>query len=215
MFRICRHTSILFVCSLLLVACTKTITVTIPPVIDLKAYPVSGVIDFNVERTVPAKQNVTHRFIATLQGAQPGTRFLELGSERAVLAEIKRESLDLQAIKAIGSHYGVDALLTGELTASEAQPSFSFDRNALSSASASASVDGNLQGKLRETRTGATAWTNGAHGKWSLGSVSLSNGGLSGSLSSNDKVYDKMINELLRVATQDFRPTYERRKVKD
>jgi len=212
--RFCRPVALVLL-TLLLSACSKTIVVTIPPAVDLKNYKVVGVIDFAVDRTVPSNQDITHRFIATLQGAQPGSRFLELGSEQAVLAEIGRTNLDLQAIKAIGSHYGIEALLTGEMLATEAQPSFSFDARNLSSASASASVEANLRGKLRETATGATAWTNGAHTKRSLGSVSLGSNGLSGKVTSRDKVYDKMIDDLLRVATQDFRPTYERRKVED
>jgi len=201
------------IAALLLLACSKTIVVSIPPLVDLNQYRVIGVIDFAVDRTVPTSQDITHRFIATLQSSQPGSRFLELGDERAVLAEIKRSSLDLQAIKLIGSHYGVDALLTGEMLATEAKPSFSFDARNLSSASASASVEANLRGKLRETATGATAWTNGAHTKRSLGSVSLGSNGVTGNVTSRDKVYDTMIDDLLRVATQDFRPTYERRKV--
>jgi len=203
------------IAAFLLLACSKTIVVSIPPLVDLSQYRVIGVIDFAVDRTVPSNIDITHRFIATLQSSQPGSRFLELGDERAVLAEVKRSSLDLQAIKAIGSHYGVDALLTGEMLASEAKPSFSFDARNLSSASASASVEANLRGKLRETATSATAWTNGAHTKRSLGSVSLSNNGLTGNVSSRDKIYETMIDDLLRVATQDFRPTYERRKIED
>lgn len=203
------------IAALLLLACSKTIVVSIPPLVDLKQYRVVGVIDFAVDRTVPPNQDITHRFIATLQSSQPGSRFLELGDEQAVLAEVKRSSLDLQAIKAIGNHYGVDALLTGEMLVTEAKPSFSFDARNLSSASASASVEANLRGKLRETATGATAWTNGAHTKRSLGSVGLNSNGLTGSVTSRDQVYATMIDDLLRVATQDFRPTYERRKVED
>ena len=36
--------------------------------------------------------------------------------------------------------------------------------------------DGNLNARLRQTLTGATVWSNGAHGKWKLAGLNLVSG---------------------------------------
>jgi len=197
--------------------CTHYITVTNPPKVDLKDLGVIGVVQFDLEGSpAVAAEEVTHRFLATIQGAQPGVRLLELGPQDEVLKAIGYKSLDLRAIKAIGQEYGVDAVLTGVMTVSEITPNFSLSQ-AMTSMSAQASVNGALRGKLRETGTGATVWTNGAHGKWNVAGVSLNANGRPSTfgLTNPEQRYEKMLTDLIDVATDDFRPTYERHKVRD
>ncbi|NIQ94225.1 MAG: hypothetical protein GWO11_00310, partial [Desulfuromonadales bacterium] len=157
----------LLLCTMLLMAgfgCAKYVTVTNPPKVQMKEYGTIGVITFDLEGTeVVAAEEVTHRFLASIQSAQPGVRLLELGTSTTVLSDIGRDELDLKAIRAIGEEYGVDAVLTGVMTVSEVTPSFSLSQ-ALTSMNAQAKVKGALRAKLRESKTGATVWTNGAHG---------------------------------------------------
>ena len=197
--------------------CSHYVTVTIPPKVELKELGAIGVVQFDLEgsEVMPAAE-VTHRFLATIQGAQSGVRLLELGPQDEVLKAVGYEVLDLKAIKAIGQEYGVDAVLTGVMTVSEITPNFSLGQ-AMTSLSAQASVNGALRGKLRETVTGATVWTNGAHGKWNVAGVSLHANGRPSAfgLTNPEQEYEKMLADLVDVATGDFRPTYERHKVRD
>jgi hypothetical protein len=195
-------------------ACSKTVVVTVPPRVDLKAYRTIGVVRFEVEGGALQGEDVTHRFLATLQTAQPGIRFLELGPEEVALRAVACQSMDLQAIRAIGREYGVDAVLTGELVVSEVKPKVSVGPN-LASLKARASMNGSLQAKMRETSSGATVWTNGAHGTWNVAAFGLNARGVPthAGLADPDEKQEQMLAELVRVASTDFRPSYERHKV--
>jgi len=199
---------------LVLGACSHYVTVTNPPVIDLRSYNAVAVLEFPVMgMTQKSPQEVTRRYLSTLYGAQPGVKILEIGSEPQVLAGLGLRSLDPQAIQLIGQKYGVDAVLTGELVVTPQTPSVSVNHN-LTSLDASAKVRGELNAKVRETATGATSWANGAHGTWTLGGFSMNEKGLTNiGVSDVNAKYEAMFADLLDVATKDFRPTYQRRKV--
>jgi hypothetical protein len=196
---------------LLLAGCSKTVTVQLPPRVDLAEWPVIGVVQFSSDTHGKLAESSTQKFIMNLQSAQPGVRLLELGGRDELLQAIAHKEMDPAAIKAIGQKYGVQAVFTGQLSVTEAKPNVSFSRD-LSSASAGASINGKLDAKLQETATGATAWSNGAHGKWSIGGLTLGSGGISDvGYSDPDEKYEEMIRELANVATNDFRPRYEER----
>jgi hypothetical protein len=191
----------------------KKITVEIPPHIDLSAIGTIGVIAFDVLSDAPLQGDITLKFIQNMQAAQPGVPVLELGSQSDVLQEVGFDSLDTEAVKAIGKKYGVDTLLTGTLEVTQPVPDVRFSQS-LTSMSAATYVRGNLDARLRQTRTGATLWSNGANGKWKLAGVDLAAGSLTsiGINNSEDK-YKKMLQDLAQVGTADFRSTYETRKV--
>ena len=198
---------------LVLGACSHYVTETIPPVIDLRDYRTVAVVDFPVSAAYPQPQEVTHRFLSAIHASQPGVKILELGSAQQVLRAIDRSGFDIEAIRRIGQKYGVDAVLTGEMTVSVMQPSLTLN-NALTKLSASAKVKGALNGKVRETATGATAWTNGAHGTWTLGGFSMDERGLTGGrVNDVNAKYEEMLSDLVDVALRDFRPTYRRHRV--
>ena len=104
---------------IMLIGCgggSRNVTVTVPPKVDLKAYNTIGIIEFSSnEQQGDLQQFATQRFVQTMQSSQPGVRVLELGSEERVLASVKHQELDVDAIEAIGKKYRVDALVTGDL----------------------------------------------------------------------------------------------------
>ena len=195
---------------------THHIVVEQPPRVDLHQFGTVGIIEFTASDGYPLQQEVTHRFLATLQGAQPGVRVLELGSEREVLAAVGRPSLDAEALRAVAEKYRVDVLLAGELVVSKVRPRVTVGEAGLRSIAASAQVDGALRAKLRDTDAGLTLWTNGAHGTWTLGGVGLGPTGHP-AVGVNDpaQTYDQMLSELVALTTNDFRSTYERREVQE
>jgi hypothetical protein len=131
-------------------ACARTVTVTVPPRVDLDTLPTIGVIDFAAQPPGELTQEATQKFLGNLQAAQPGVRLLELGSRDQVLREVGRTELDFQAIRAIGAHYGVAAVLSGAVELSEPRPDLKISPN-LTSVTAQAKIDGKMSAKLWET----------------------------------------------------------------
>ena len=207
-----------FLCVLLLtamlVACGgKKITVEIPPQINLATQGTIGVVAFDVQSDEHLPSDITLKFIQHLQSAQPGVPILELGSQDNVLREVTFGILDTDAVKAIGKKYGVDLLLTGTLEVTQSYPDVKISQD-LTSMSAASYVRGNLNARLRQTSTGATVWSNGAHGKWKLAGLNLAPGHLSSiGMSNVEDTYKKMLQELARVGTADFRKSYEKREI--
>ena len=197
-----------------LVACGgKRVTVEIPPHINLATLGTIGVVAFEVQSDEPLPGDITLTFIQHLQSAQPGVPILELGGQANVLREVGFGVLDTDAVKAIGKKYGVDSLLTGTLEVTQSPPDIKVGQD-LTSMSAASYVRGNLNVRLRQTRTGATVWSNGAHGKWKLAGLNLASGHLSSiGMSNVEDTYKKMLQELARVGTADFRKTSETRKI--
>lgn len=199
---------------LLLFACgTPMVRVRIPPRVDLKTWPLIGVVDFTTNGYPPLAKEATEKFIQNLEAAQPGSRLLELGDGSRILAELHRSTFDSGTIKAMGARYGVAAVLTGHLAVSGMTPDIHLAPGA-EAFSAAAKVNSDLSAKLLETATGATVWSNGAHGRYSMGGLHYGGGGLV-NLHYQDPgaQYHKMILDLAAVATNDFRPTYEERPV--
>jgi len=191
----------------------KKITVELPPHIDLSTMGTIGVIAFDVQSDASLPGDITLKVIQHMQAAQPGVPVLELGNQAHLLREVGFDSLDTEAVKAIGKKYGVDTLLTGTLEVTQSVPDVTFGQS-MTSMSAATYVRGHLNARLRQTRTGATLWSNGANGKWKLAGVDLASGSLPtiGVSNSEDK-YKKMLQDLARVGTADFRRTYETRRV--
>jgi hypothetical protein len=203
--------------TLTLAACGggKRVTVEIPPQIDLTALGTIGVVAFDVQSDVQLQDDITLKFIQHLQAAQPGVPILELGNEAEVLHATGFGTLDTEAVKAIGRKYGVNSLLSGTLEVTHSFPDINIGQD-LNSISAASYVLGNLNARLRLTNTGATIWSNGAHGKWKVASVDLTAGSLSSAGMKNvDDTYRKMVQELARVGTIDFRKSYETRTISE
>lgn len=199
---------------ILLFGCgTPTVRVRVPPRVDLKSWPLIGVVDFTTNGYPPLAKEATEKFIQNLEAAQPGTRLLELGNGEEILRELHRNAFDPGTIRAMGTRYKVDAVLIGHLEVSGMTPDIHVSPS-MDALSASAKVSADLSAKLLETATGAIVWSNGAHGRWSLGGLRYDGGGVANlHYDAPGNKYRKMILDLASVATDDFRPTYEERPV--
>ena len=207
---------IVLLLTVMLSACGgKKVTVEIPPHINLTTMGTIGVVAFDVQSDKQLPGDITLKFVQYLQSAQPGVPILELGNQVNILREIGYSTLDTAAVKAIGKKYGVDSLLTGALVVTQSSPDVKFGQD-MTSMSASSYLRGNLDARLRQTRTGATVWSNGAHGKWKLAGLDLASGSMpSLDMNNTEDKYKKMLKELARVGTADFRNTYETREVQE
>jgi hypothetical protein len=198
----------------ILFACSHTQKVLVPPRIDLKTYKAIGVIDFSSTAKSDLCEYVTQNYIQTVQSAQPGVRFLELGSKEHVLARVNRKELDLEAIKSIGGAYHIDALIFGQFSATDPKPHVRLS-STWQSMQAGAVVEASLITKIWETDSGVILWTNStARKKKVAGLKADTNGNIEFGASDPEEAYGHLVPELVYANTADFRSYYEYRKVR-
>src|SRR5574341_1495148 len=193
--------------ALLIGACSHpTVLVPVPPRMDLKGYPVLGIVEFasTPERELGAR--AARQFQEQVQSAQPGTRFIELGERDAVLAGVGAKQFDAAALRKIGEKYGIAALFVGELAYSEPTVDVKFSDITKLQGGMRAEMKGDISSRLVETATGASVWSRSAWAKRQLGGVNVSGDGVSGGArSSNPR--EAMLPTLVHELTHDFRPT--------
>ncbi len=195
--------------------CAKTFTVTVPPRVDLKAFPTIGLIEFDAQPPGELGPDATQMFLGNLQAAQPGVRVLELGSRDKVLREVGMADLESLAIRAIGEKYGVAAVLSGSVELSEVQADAKLSSD-LSAITARAKIGGKMSGKLWDSANGATIWTNSSWGSWPVAKISLTEEG-AGSFSYRNlsERRNQILMSLITALNGDFWSTYETRKVEE
>ncbi|MGB5750001.1 MAG: hypothetical protein WBM69_23695 [Desulfobacterales bacterium] len=206
--------AIALICFTILLACSHTEKVLVPPRIDLKTYKAIGVIDFSSTPRDDLREYVTQNFIQSVQSAQPGVRFLELGNKEHVLTKISRQELDLDAIKTIGGTYNVDALIFGNFTATDPKPTVRLS-STWQSLQAGAVVEASLITKIWETESGVVLWTNSSAKKKKVAGLKAdTDGNIKFGASDPEEAYGHLVPELVYANTADFRSYYEYRKVR-
>ena len=193
--------------------CSSTVLVTVPPRVDLKGYGTLGVVDFTSNSSGAVGARATQQLQEQVQAAQPGTRFVDLGSREAVLAAVGRNQLDADAAKRIGKRYGVDAVFLGEIAYSDPKTDIRVNDLAKLDAGLRTEVKGDISARLVETASGASVWSNSGWVRRQVGRVNVSEQGISGSMTKSDP-REEMVPALVYQITHDFRPTTERQPVK-
>jgi len=192
--------------------CSSTVLVTVPPRMDLKGYGTLGVVDFTSNSGLGSAR-ATQQLQEQIQSAQPGTRFIELGSRETLLAAVGRNQLDADAAKRIGKKYGVDAVFLGEIAYSDPKTDVRVNDLTKLDAGLRTEVRGDISARLVETASGASVWSNSGWVRRQLGRLNVSENGVSGSMSKSDP-REEMVPALVYQLTYDFRPTTERRPAK-
>jgi hypothetical protein len=178
--------------------------VRIPPRLDLARLGTLGLVDFASPGSEVTGALATREFLAALQSAQPGTPVLELGDQRHLLGEVGRAALDPDAVRAIGEKYRIDALIVGTLDSQRVSPKVALDPSAVL-ASASAQLEGSLDTRILDTRTGATVWSNASRARAEIAGVDLTNRGLSNvATNSPEDARETLVTRLVNRATADF-----------
>jgi len=193
--------------------CSSTVLVSVPPRVDLKGYGTLGVVDFKSNSAGAGGTRATQQLQEQIQAAQPGTRFIELGSREAVLAAVGRNQLDADAAKRIGKRYGVDAVFLGEIAYSDAKTDIRVNDLTKLDAGLRSEVLGDISARLVETASGASVWSDSAWVRRQVGRVNVSEQGISASMTKSDP-REEMVPALVYQITHDFRPTTERRPAK-
>jgi hypothetical protein len=193
--------------------CSSTVLVTVPPRVDLKGYGTLGVVDFTSNYSAAGAARAAQQLQEQIQSAQPGTRFVELGSREALLAAVGRNQLDADAAKRIGKKYGVDAVFLGEIAYSDPKTDIRVNDLARLDAGLRTEVKGDISARLVETASGASVWSNSGWVRRQVGRVNVSEQGISGSMTKSDP-REEMVPALVYQLTHDFRPTSERQPAK-
>jgi hypothetical protein len=192
--------------------CSSTVLVSVPPRVDLKGYGTLGIIEFTSNAGIGSAR-ATQQLQEQIQSAQPGTRFIELGSREAVLAAVGRNQVDADAAKRIGKKYGVDAVFLGEIAYSDPKTDVRVNDLARLDASLHTEVKGDISARLVETASGASVWSNSGWVRRQVGRLNVSESGVSGAMTKSDP-RDEMVPALVYQLTHDFRPTTERQRTK-
>lgn len=190
--------------------CAHTVVVQIPPKIDLQPYKTIGIVEFTSNSQENLNQIATQKFMGCIQDAQPQVRFLELGPEDQLVRKLGRDSLDIEAIRAIEEKYGVSSIFTGSFEISNVKPKVSI-ANDLSSLRASAVVNISMVSKHWETVSGATIWSNSRQGHWKVAGIHSNAKDISFSMNTPEDQYGRYLGELAYAVTDNFRPHYEKR----
>ena len=190
--------------------CAHTVVVEIPPKIDLKSYKTIGIVEFSSNSRESLNQIATQKFMGVIQNAQPQVRFLELGPEDQLVKKLGRNSLDIEAIKAIEKKYGVSSIFTGSFEISDVKPKVSIGTD-LSSVRASAVVNISMVSKHWDTVSGATIWSNSRQGHWKVAGIHSDSKDISFSVNKSEDQYGRYLEELAFAVTDHFRPHYEKR----
>src|SRR5262252_9178879 len=156
---------------LLVSGCSSTVLVAVPPRVDLKGYGTLGIVDFASNASGVTSSRATQQLQEQVQAAQPGTRFIELGSREAVLAAVGRNQLDADAAKRIGKKYGVDAVFLGEIAYSDAKTDIRVNDLTKLDAGLRTEVRGDISARLLETASGASVWSNSGWVRRQVGHV--------------------------------------------
>ena len=195
--------------ALMLLGCssTRTVTVDVPPRMDLKGYAVLGVVEFGSNYDAATNARATREFMAQIHAAQPGTRLLELGARDALLAAAGARQLDADALRRIGAKSGVDAIFVGDMVYSDPKTDIRINDLSRLDAGARTEVRGDLQVRLVETRSGAAVWSSSSWARRQISRVNVSlDQGISGTTRSADP-RNEMVPALVLHVSNDFRPT--------
>jgi hypothetical protein len=193
---------------------SRYVTVRVPPEVDLRTYQAVGIIEFGSNADAAVNRYATQRFQSSVQSAQPGTRLVELGTAESVLAAIGARQLDADAIKKIGTRFGVAAVFDGNIKFSEPKVNVrGITDLATAQGGARAEMRGDMFARLVETKTAASVWSNSSWATKQLGGVHVSSdGGIAGTVrTSNPR--EEMVPDLVREVLTGLRESTARRRV--
>jgi len=197
-----------------LCGCSSTVLVSVPPRVDLTPYRTLGVIEFTSNASGPINARATQQLQEQVQAAQPGTRFIELGSREAVLAAVGRSQLDAEAAQRIGRKYGVAAVFLGELAYADPKTDIRVSDLTKLEGGVRTEVRGDISAKLLETESGASVWSNSGWVRRQVGRLNVSaEHGVSGAMSKSDP-HEEMVPALVYQLTHDFRSSTVRQPAK-
>ena len=176
----------------------------VAPRVDLRAYPVVGLVTFSSNATCDLDRLGTEKFLQAVQAAQPGARVVELGPEAQVLASVNRHAWDAATIRAVQEAHRARADRV-----KKSRPDVRLSTASLfKQISVRSDVDATLTARL-ESATGATIWTNSAACTTNLAHASFNARGHGHFGATHpESAYGEMLDGLVDRVADDFRVHY-------
>jgi len=195
--------------------CSSTVVVSVPPRMELRSYGTLGIVQFASNSDGAIDVLATRQFQEQVQAAQPGTRFIELGSRQALLGAVGAAQLDADAARKIGAKFGVAAIFLGEIVYAEPTADVKVTDLARLDGAVRAEIRGDISARLIEAASGASVWSSSAWARRQIGGVRVSaDQGISGSVSTKADPRRDMVPALVYQLTHDFRPSSVRQPAK-
>jgi hypothetical protein len=193
------------------ISCGSRVLVLVPPEIDLLPYERVGLISFSVENAKgQLDEMATQRFLQEITRFQRGVQVIELGPLDEVLGKIIKTSLDQEAMRAIGEHFGVTSFFHGKIKVSDVKPDVDIAA-LIKSLRVRVSFNISMTARLFSTETGATLWTDSVFRKESLASMSMGQNKIPYfDVKDQDETYKILVEHMVYELTRDFRPTKRR-----
>ncbi len=184
-----------------------------PPEIDLLHYEQVGLISFsnnNVESQ--ADEMATQVFLQEISRLQKGVQVIELGKLDDVLGQINKVTLNQEAVKAIGEHFGVASFFHGEINISDVKRSSrEVTPKVISRVIFRVNLNISLTVRLYSTETGATLWADSAYREKNLDQILNSPDSIPDfDIKAQNKVHEKLTEYLVHELIRDFRPAKKR-----
>jgi hypothetical protein len=185
--------------------------VLIPPEFDLIPYQQVGLISFSIENAEgQLDEMATQRFLQEITRFQRGVQIIELGTLDEVLEKIDKTTINQEAAKAIGEHFGVTAFFYGEINVSDVKPQIDL-AGLIRSLRVRASFNISMTARFLSTDTGATQWTDSVHRREILAYMSLGKDQIPYfDVRDQEEAYRELTERLIHELTRDFRPTKRR-----
>ncbi len=207
---------LVFLFFMVFISCSPKIMA--PPEIDLLHYERVGRISFsnkNVESQ--ADEMATKLFLQEISRFQRGVQVIELGTLDDVLGQINKVTLNQEAVKAIGEHFGVASFFHGEINVSDGKRSSrEVTPKVISRVLVRMTLNSSLTIRLCSTETGATLWADSAYKEKNLEQILHSPDSIPDfDIKTQNKVHKKLTERLVHELTRDFRPTKGRQQKKE
>jgi hypothetical protein len=207
---------------LLFLACGPKSIIT--PNVDLRKYDRVGLIGFTCNAEGNMEEFVTRWLLMTLRKYQKTARIIELGSEEEVLESVQADTINSEAIRAIGQTYNVSVIFTGNVEVTEIQPLDVPHRHWLFREARPISGKTSIEGKrvkarvkawitarLWDAEQGGTLWRTSAFGEEVVDHVSgVSDGKIIFDASEPRQAYWDLVNPLVKKICADFETTRAR-----
>ncbi|MBS4015612.1 MAG: hypothetical protein KGZ86_04170 [Candidatus Latescibacteria bacterium] len=191
----------------IILAITSCTRVMVPPAVNLTDYQVVGIIKFRCSEGGNLDAFVTQKFIEEITRDQKMMQIMELGNEAAVLAEVQKPSLNIDAYKAIGEKYNLKSIIFGDIDISDIQPEITIAPG-FSFVGVRGIIEAKLVARMIETENGATVWTGSALDKREIGHISFAGGRFMFDAKDPERAYGPLTETLVRNSTKDFRKTH-------
>jgi hypothetical protein len=181
-------------------------SVLVPARVDLRQYGQIALMTFTIENAKGSLHTyATERFSEEVLVAQPGVEILELGSTDSLIASAGEREFGPRSARALERQAPV--VFLGHLKVSDVKPSAQFS---LSAPRLEAKVTVELTVRLVSTGSGGTLWRASVSSTETLGHVGLSGGQPTFSADDPNDAYGRLVGYLVRQATWDFRPTWQK-----